>query len=117
MFPRHPHGLAREQDTSQEGVVNLAHEGGGCWHCGVNTPVVWLDLRHGREGLAQTPFTRPYALCLPCLGFWFPGWSGDRVYDWLERQAACRVSWEREKPLREDADKRDLAAWLAGVIQ
>lgn len=45
--------------------------GYGCWMCAIAPPVVHLD--HSD-------------LCLPCLGRWFPGWSVELVYDWLERQ-------------------------------
>ena len=93
------------------------YEGQGCWHCGVNTPVVYLEMRHGRERLTGVCFTRPYALCLPCLGLWFPGWGSDRVEAWLERQRRARTTWEQDAEVRKEADDRHLAGWLAGVLK
>jgi hypothetical protein len=92
-------------------------ERGGCWHCGVNTPVVHLDIRHGRERWTDQPFARPYALCLPCLGLWFPGWDSDKVLDWLGRQILQRSAWERDTQVRKEADDRHLAGWLASVFK
>ena len=90
-------------------------ESGGCWACGVNTPVVELELREGvawvarergKEGVKSSPWTRPYALCLPCLACWFPGRRHEWVEAWLVRQVDLGKAWERDKRL---------AAWLAGV--
>ena len=98
------------------------HETGGCWQCGVNTPVVYLEPRSGTnwiptvKGLRAEHWSRPYALCLPCLGLWFPGWGADHVEDWLEGQKHRAEMWERDKQVRLEADDRDLAAWLAGVV-
>ena len=106
--------------------MTSALEAGGCWHCGVNTPVVYLDVRQGvtwlprgpgKEGVRAEAWSRPYALCLPCLALWFPGWPHDRAEAWLERERCRGERWELEKVLREHADKRDLAAWLAGIIK
>lgn len=41
--------------------------------------MVYLEMRHGHSGVDDVAFSRPYALCLPCLALWFPGWDHDRV--------------------------------------
>ena len=104
-------------------------ETGGCWLCATNAPVVYLELRHGvawvlrgpglehKEGIRPVAWARPYALCLPCLGLWFPGWGADRVEDWLEGQKHRAEMWKRDKQVRLEADDRHLAAWLAGVVK
>ena len=98
-------------------AVTTGRESGGCWLCGVNTPVVYLAIRHGFAAYTNAAWSRPYALCLPCLGRWFPGWGSDRVQGWLDRQQEAATAWERDAEVRKEADDRHLAAWLAGVVK
>lgn len=89
--------------------------------------MVYLEMRSGiawkstHQGVQPRPWSRPYALCLRCLAWWFPDWNPDRVEEWLDRQKAEAARWEREKELRKELrkenDDRHLAAWLAGVVK
>ena len=88
-------------------------QGQGCWLCHVNPPVVKLEMRKGWErGPGGARFTRPYALCLACLGRWFPGQDLDWVMDWLLRQTERRVAWEQGQEARAARDKASLREWL-----
>lgn len=75
----------------------LPPRGQGCWLCHLAPPVVMLDHT---------------ALCLRCLGGWWPGQPLDMVMDWLERQTSRRIAWAEGAECRLEADKRNLAAWL-----
>lgn len=56
----------------------------GCWYCIEHPPDLFLDHT---------------ALCIYCLGRWFPSWSIAEVWDWLERQAqeAVRLKQARQR--------------------
>ena len=88
--------------------------GQGCWNCHVNPAVVELEVRSGfLPGPGSVRFSKPYALCLECLGLWFPGWGGERVLDWLIRQTERQVAWGNGAAARAEADKQSLKEWLA----
>ena len=96
----------------------LPPKGLACWNCSVNPPVVWLGDRlhiyydYGTgKNLRET---RRYALCLDCLGLWFPGWGGQRVMEWLEGQVQRRVAWEQGAEARAEANNQSLREWLGG---
>ena len=111
-------GKATHRHRPSVAMPATARERGGCWKCGVNTPVVCLEMRHGLtsvitpRGVSYSPWSRPYALCLPCLGLWFPGWGDVRVQDWLDGQVHRTEVWVRDAEVRKELDRRDLAAWL-----
>ena len=93
---------------------NQARDGKGCWVCHVNPPVVWLDLRDGWDRFGVRFTGRPYALCLECLGRWFPGWGAERVLDWLVCQTERGVAWKQGAEARVKRNEESLREWMKG---
>ena len=69
----------RQKEEAEQGEFpEVASTGIGCSNCAVSVAVIHLQSGEG--------FSRSRALCLDCLGLWFPGWSRPQIQRWLVEQ-------------------------------